>query len=224
MSHSGRSSNRSHYEILNVAEDASQEEIQKAYLQAVVTYGKDSLALYSILNEKERVETLERIEEAFRVLGDVVSRRDYDRRRLVPRPGEERFVEERPGVAPQVEKAEPRLPILSRIADLAHSTRSHLEPRQGVRDQKSPASRKSSSNAERASAIGQQLKSVRKTKGLSLEGVADITKIRLEYLKALEEGDYDQLPKGAYRRLMLSAFARTLDLDPASLLKDLDEG
>jgi DnaJ-class molecular chaperone len=66
------------YELLNVSRTASRDEIRQAYLNAKETYKPGSLAAYSLVTEDERALILERIEEAHRILGDPVKRKDYD--------------------------------------------------------------------------------------------------------------------------------------------------
>ena len=61
--------------------------------------------------------------------------------------------------------------------------------------------------------IGQYLKRVREEKGISLRTVAEETKIRVRYLKALEEGDYATLPGNVYARGFLRNYARFLGVE-----------
>ena len=58
--------------------------------------------------------------------------------------------------------------------------------------------------------LGGQLKSVRRTARLSLEQVAAGTKINKKYIKALEEGKYDELPAEVYARGFLENYAKFL--------------
>ncbi|HHY36495.1 MAG TPA: helix-turn-helix domain-containing protein [Firmicutes bacterium] len=61
--------------------------------------------------------------------------------------------------------------------------------------------------------IGQFLKRMREEKGISLRTVAEETKIRVRYLKALEEGDYANLPGDVYARGFLRSYARFLGVE-----------
>lgn len=67
-----------YYEILEVASDAPQAEIHKAYQRAKATYSQDNPALYSMFSKEEAKELLRMIEEAFAVLGNASLRRTYD--------------------------------------------------------------------------------------------------------------------------------------------------
>jgi DnaJ-class molecular chaperone len=67
-----------YYELLSVERTASQDEIWEAYQAALATYQPGSLAVYSLVTEEERTLILERIQEAFQVLRDPKTRKDYD--------------------------------------------------------------------------------------------------------------------------------------------------
>lgn len=55
--------------------------------------------------------------------------------------------------------------------------------------------------------LGNQLKGVRRTSGLSLEEVEALTKIRKKFLSALEEGAYEVFPAEVYARGFLENYA-----------------
>lgn len=67
-----------YYELLNLRLDASAEEMKRAYIFALDTYGKDFQASYGLVPEEERLRILERVEEAFRTLTDPKKRKLYD--------------------------------------------------------------------------------------------------------------------------------------------------
>jgi cytoskeletal protein RodZ len=71
--------------------------------------------------------------------------------------------------------------------------------------------------------IGQHLRETRLGLEISLEQAAEETRIRLHYLVALENGDFEQLPSKAHERGFLRAYAEYLGLDPTSLLTNLDQ-
>jgi hypothetical protein len=68
------------YEVLDIKPDASPQEVREAYLRAKAAYGKDSIALYTLISADEREEMLTRIEEAYDVLSSTDRRKEYDRR------------------------------------------------------------------------------------------------------------------------------------------------
>lgn len=58
---------------------------------------------------------------------------------------------------------------------------------------------------------------------MTLEMAAEETRIRLHYLKALEENDWDSLPSRFQARGFLKAYAGLLGLDPTPLLLQFDD-
>ncbi len=71
-------SEQSHYEILEISQDAPPDEVERAYRVARATYAEDSLATYSIYDAAELRAIQERIELAHRVLADEAQRSAYD--------------------------------------------------------------------------------------------------------------------------------------------------
>lgn len=70
--------------------------------------------------------------------------------------------------------------------------------------------------------FGAALKQAREAQGVTLHDVAQKTKIRLDYLRALEEGNVAALPERTFARSYLQRYARELGVDPAPLLSDFD--
>ncbi len=66
------------YEVLNLAPSCSQQDIEEAYKIGVFSYKESSLALYGLLSEDERLLHMQRIEEAFKTLGNPKKRKRYD--------------------------------------------------------------------------------------------------------------------------------------------------
>ena len=63
------------------------------------------------------------------------------------------------------------------------------------------------------------LASLRRSKGISLEEIAQSTKIRVTLLKALEDGNFDALPGGIYNISYLRQFAREIGVDESSVIQ-----
>jgi cytoskeletal protein RodZ len=64
------------------------------------------------------------------------------------------------------------------------------------------------------SRFGAKLKNARESRGLSLHGVSDMTKISIPLLEALERDDYSRLPGGIFNRSFVRAYATAVGLDP----------
>lgn len=60
--------------------------------------------------------------------------------------------------------------------------------------------------------IGEILKKTREAQGISLDEVAEATKIRSKYLKALEEEAFDQLPGDVYAKGFATAYLKYLGI------------
>ena len=79
-------------------------------------------------------------------------------------------------------------------------------------------------SAARFTAIGEMLSSQRETLGLTLADVEQHTHLRLRYLKALESGEFNELPSLVQGRGMLKNYASFIGLDADQLLLKYAEG
>ncbi|MUG88323.1 helix-turn-helix domain-containing protein [Paenibacillus timonensis] len=70
------------------------------------------------------------------------------------------------------------------------------------------------------SELGQQLREARLARGLSLDDIQEMTKIRKRYLEAIEMGDYKVLPGSFYVRAFIKTYAETVGLDADELLAE----
>ena len=59
---------------------------------------------------------------------------------------------------------------------------------------------------------------VRQKKGITLEQIANDTKIAIRSLRAIEEGDFGKLPGGIYNTNYVRQYARAIDFDEHELL------
>lgn len=73
-----RITGKNYYELLKVSRDATAEDIEEAYKKAVETYGRESMAVYSLFSKQDRDELLETIASAYDTLRDPEKRRVYD--------------------------------------------------------------------------------------------------------------------------------------------------
>ena len=62
------------------------------------------------------------------------------------------------------------------------------------------------------------LSAVRKQSGLSLEEISELTKIKVSWLQAIEDGRWGDLPDGIYRRSYVRQYARATGIDEQVLL------
>jgi flagellar biosynthesis protein FlhG len=176
------------YEVLDVSETASAEEIERAYQIATSTYQPGSAAVYSVFSDEESAEILRQVERAFSVLSDPRKRRDYDIHRRTPAsravaprssPAPQPGLEQRPRPA----RAEPRPDIET------------PEPDDGIYD-------------------GKVLHRIRVSRGIELEEVVAVTKINQAFLRHIEGDRYELLPAPVYVKGFVREIARVLRLDP----------
>lgn len=67
--------------------------------------------------------------------------------------------------------------------------------------------------------FGATLRTAREAAGRSLRDVAEVTKLAVRTLEALERNQIDRLPTGIFRRAIVRAYAKDIGLDPEETLK-----
>lgn len=70
--------------------------------------------------------------------------------------------------------------------------------------------------------VAEQLRAAREDKKLTIEQVAETTKIRTDHLRALEEGNYNVFSAPIYIRGSVKNYATLLKLDVPKMTADLD--
>ena len=73
------------------------------------------------------------------------------------------------------------------------------------------------------STVAEQLHRAREAKQLSVEQVAEITKIRGDHLRALEEGNFNVFSAPVYIRGFVRTYATLLKLDLGQIMAALDD-
>lgn len=180
-----------YYEILQVKPNASHAEIVSAYRRAKETYKQDSLTAYSLFDDEEMEKAMAHIDEAYQVLTLPGKRRLYD----------------------QVHVRSRQENAITR-ADEAEDKRK--------KSTKAP-SRKHKREFERLVAetcvfSGAALKAIREHRQISMEEIADRTKICKTSLLAIEDEEVSLLPSGVYLKSFLQQYATELGLDPKKVL------
>lgn len=69
---------------------------------------------------------------------------------------------------------------------------------------------------EETSVLG--LATIRRNRGISLEQIAQSTKISLRSLEAIERGEFHKLPGGIYNTSYIRQYARAIDYDESAIL------
>src|SRR3979411_508909 len=70
--------------------------------------------------------------------------------------------------------------------------------------------------------VSEQLRQARETQKLTVHQVAEVTKIRTDHLRALEEGNFDVFSAPVYIRGFVRSYANLLKLDVPQIMSALD--
>ncbi len=70
--------------------------------------------------------------------------------------------------------------------------------------------------------VAEQLRAAREARNLSINEVAEITKIRTDHIRALEEGNFDVFVAPVYIRGFTRTYATVLKMDVPQVIKALD--
>jgi flagellar biosynthesis protein FlhG len=187
-----------HYDVLEIAPDAAPDEIERSYRVLYAAYEGDSLATYSMFGADEAEDLRDRIQEAYRVLSDPVTRRSYD----ASRTGES--VEE----AEDTDEPVTLAPLADGFAQPLVETRTREVPTFDAMDDVPEAD-----SGDETSWDGARLRRARLLRSVEVEDVAAATKINPTYLRFLEADRFDDLPAVVYVRGFVAAYARFLGLD-----------
>src|SRR5580692_347498 len=77
---------------------------------------------------------------------------------------------------------------------------------------------KSSVSSQQAQALGLDLARFRKRAGVSIEEIADSTKISSRFLRAIEDEQFEQLPGGIFSTSYLRQYAEAVGYDEDALI------
>jgi DnaJ-class molecular chaperone len=192
-----------YYEMLDLSPDATFNEIRHAYNTAMQVYQTDSLISYSFFSQEERKEILSLLEKAYLTLINEKDRQDYDNELI------------RLGVMDQtVRKMAAKMPVsifdINREQGKAGATKNATaELRAKVTENKFIGEIISQQEIS-----GADLKKIRNELALPLEHIAQETKIRLDYLRSIEENNVSTLPAVVFLKGFVKAYLKCLCLEP----------
>ena len=190
-----------HYQVLEVPYSARLEDIKRAYPMIRAAYEDGSLATYSLFDSGESASIRDRIDLASRVLTDVEARRAYDAEL-----GLDAFDFESGGaVAADVEPTAPAA---------ANGVAIDVRPAIDALDELAEIEDEDGSDWD-----GARLRRARMRRGIELDHISDVTKVNLRYLRSIEEDAFGDLPAAVYTRGFVTAYARTIGLDPQVVVR-----
>lgn len=220
-----------YYDILDVAPTASRLDIREAYLRLKGTYGGGSAALYSLISDEEARDQMARVEEAFRVLGDDVSRRDYDQAHGLTRfeppvataelgHGTERIMRMREQVATNY-GAEPRampVDVSGGVIRTSRSTLPVLKLKAAAAGSEELANKYQAILGAGDPADGDLFKRLREAAEVTEDEMQDRIKVTIGYLRAIEGNRFERLPQAVYVKGFLRSYFRYLMVPEAEKL------
>ncbi len=199
-----------YYELLEVSPRANAQEIHKAYERIRKIYDPNSIALYSLFSPEETEKIRQMVEDAYRTLIYEENRREYD---LKLRD----FVELPPAEAPrQRTYATPTAPPPDRPADFRSPAAATVPPPPPAPVVEPPKPLP----ADIGEVTGALLKMLREQRNLTVQNLADITKMGGRYIEGIEEENYRKLPARPYLRGFLVNYAKALGYEPDRIVTD----
>ena len=207
---------KNYYEVLEVETNANPQQIENAYIRSRNAYSGDSVALYSLMTKDECNSILGQIEEAYSVLGFPEKRREYDRLRGFNQSGLNHIrninqihtistLDDRPKDAIEYEDYSSNL-IEAKVSKITAHKKFGLEYSEDT-----DMDRKIRECTEYS---GTFLKEIREYKNVTMDRMAEMTRISKTHLNALENQDIVKLPADVYVRGYVYQYAKVLKLNP----------
>lgn len=214
MMEDSRQKEKNYYEILEVATNAAPSDVYEGFIRAKNAYSQDSLALYSLMTKDECDNIVTLIEEAYSIISDPNKRQQYDEARGItnrynafesgPRPYQDKMSFKTS--APQSFDPEVRTPSAGSISKIVANSKYQLDYGKNT-----DMEQFIEQNTEWT---GEALRKVREYKKVSIERLAELTKVSKTYLSCLESEDVAKLPAIAYVRGFVYTYAKCLKLNP----------
>lgn len=197
------------YEVLDVDPRATVAEIKRAFQIALKTYGPGHMATAGLFTEEQREEILSKVHEAYNVLMDPERRGHWDeilrQKVLYPLEAEPQF---RPTAADTVLPMPPK----------ARGPEMHPAEDPKLREEREQRIRELLASAEqRGEWNGALLRQVREIRSITLDEIAQKTKIGRGHLRSIEEDSFEFLPPDVYVKGFLTQIAKVLGLDSAKV-------
>lgn len=202
---------KNYYEVLDIEIDATPDQIETAYVRARNAYSGDSVALYSLMTRDECNAFLAQIEEAYSVIGFPEKRREYDKLRG--------FNEVSTGPINQ-ETYQPnnkqsnsfQYENFGSNLNEAKVSKITAQKKFGLEYNENPQMDEKIRDASEYN--GPFLKEIREYKNVTVERMAEMTRISKTLINALENEEISKLPADVYVRGYVYQYAKVLKLNP----------
>jgi len=189
------------YELLGIEFDVSSFEISRAYKENYQLYHEDSLVSYSLFSREEREKILARLDEAYATLIDEKKRSRYDQSLIEC------------GILKEGMKSQDGRKTISLISDSKVSTNSTIltiKNELKVMVSSNPVIQEILTHD---ALWGKDLKRIRDELGVSLEIIREMTKVRMIFLRAIEEDEYEKAPSRMFLKSYVKVYAQSIGLD-----------
>lgn len=177
---------QNYYELLDIPSNADQETIIEAYKKARAIYNPNSPALYTVFDKDEAEELLKMIDEAYNILSNQFKRQEYDKK----------F---RPTAKPALTVVAEAQPEQKEFSTIQSNFNVNPEIEDKIKSE--------------TVFTGQRLQQIRLYKNMTIDQIAEATKISRTFLNAIESQNYEVLPAPVFLRGFLVQYGKILGLD-----------
>ena len=204
------------YDVLEISSNAAPQEIESAYVRAKNAYSGDSVALYSLMTKDECDAVLEQIEEAYSVIGFPEKRREYDRLRGFNQSGfaQNYSIEPSHGKSAAENLTKDSVQYEDYGSSLIEAKVSKISAQKKFGLDYEENADFDKTIAESTDFTGPFLKKIREYKNVTIERMAEMTRISKTHIVALENEDLSKLPADVYVRGYVYQYAKVLKLNP----------
>jgi curved DNA-binding protein CbpA len=199
---------KNYYEVLEIETNATPAQIESSYVRAKNAYSGESVALYSLMTKEECQKILDQIEEAYSVLGFPEKRREYDRLRGFNQGG---TTYQTKAEGPTKEES---LQYESFGSNLNEAKVSKITAQKKFGLEFVENSEMNNRIMNCTEFTGKFLKEIRDYKNVSLDRMAEMTRISKTHITAIENEDISKLPAEVYVRGYVYQYAKVLKLNP----------
>lgn len=208
---------KNYYDVLEVETNATPGQIESAYVRARNAYTGDSVALYSLMTREECKEILGQIEEAYSVLGFPEKRREYDRIRGFNKSAVVQVYDiDTSARANPVKKDAPVETVQYEDfgSNLIEAKVSKITAQKKFGLEYEENSEMDNRIRDCSEFTGKFLKDVREYKNVTLDRMAEMTRISKTHIMAMEDENIAKLPADVYVRGYVYQYAKVLKLNP----------